>query len=90
MHSNLFAVSCKLQLPLKCLPSSVVNKRPQSNGVAHADDYEDTESEYAVELRRQAYLQSLGQSNRYIIKGKGIFWKIEVWLRSFQERLYTH
>lgn len=34
---------------------SVVNKQKKDN------NYEDTESEYAVELRRQAYLQAIGE-----------------------------
>ena len=44
---------------------SVVNKRPMSiqeaGGQQQGDNYEDTESEYAVELRRQAYIQSIGK-----------------------------
>ena len=52
---------------------SVVNKRPmsiqegqqQQQQQQQGDNYEDTESEYAVELRRQAYIQSIGK-----------FWKV--------------
>ena len=56
---------------------SVVNKRPmsiqecqqqqqqqqqqQEQQQQQGDNYEDTESEYAVELRRQAYIQSIGK-----------------------------
>ncbi len=41
---------------------SVVNK---GGGDRKDSNYEDTESEYAVELRRQAYLQAIGEHGGY-------------------------
>ncbi len=40
---------------------SVVNKGNSKNEGGGGHNYEDTESEYAVELRRQAYLQTIGE-----------------------------